>query len=124
MGGGNKDYVEPKQFITNGSLAADFTSNPIEVLGLKRIGIILSWTTSDVSGIIYPQAMVAMDIYENLPKNDAGDPITVAVSGAAGHQTFDIDVHAFNKIQIFFDYTAGTAGTINGWWLAKGKLTG
>lgn len=112
--------IRPKQFITNGSLAADLTSEIIEVLPIDRVGIEVVWSASDVVGILYVQGTITGDRYANL-RNPDGSLIRCTITGTTNYFMFDVDVKAFSRIRMFFDYTSGTAGTLNGYYLAKGK---
>ena len=115
------DGKRPQQFITNGSIASNFTSNPIECLLLDRVGLEFTWTTADVNGTLYIQGTITGNVFQNLPSTSP-TVISIAIAGVSGSQIFDIDCKAFSKIQAFFSRTSGTAGTLNGWWLAKGTI--
>lgn len=115
-----KDFSFPIPFITNANIAVDYTSSEIDVISLDRIGIDVSWTTSNVNGILYVQATIAGTNFSTLL--DANDnPIAIAIAGTSSFQAFDIDVKAFSKIRIFFDRTSGSLGTLNGSYLSKGR---
>lgn len=115
------DGKRPFQFITSAIVTADYTSNVIEVLPLKRIGLEFSWVTSDVVGIAYIQGTIAENsgLYSNLVNPD-GSLVRFSIVGTSSHKHLDIDVQAFHKIRLFFDYTSGTTLTLQGHYLAKG----
>ena len=108
------------QFITSGDIGSDFTSNPIDVGHINRLGIELAWTTAAVNATIYVQATITGTNYGNLTAG--GTAITATIAAANGTQIFDLDVTAFDKVQVFVDNSSGSPGTINGWWRAIGEI--
>jgi hypothetical protein len=108
------------RFITDGSIGADFTSDTIPVMPLNRVGIDIEWTTADVVGTVYIQCTIAGNNFSDLPASSK--IVSVPIAGTNGFQSFDIDCQAFSELRLFFDYTSGTAGTLQGYYLAKGSF--
>lgn len=111
-----------KQFITNGSMASDYTSDPIEVLPLDRIGVECFWTGTP-TGILYIQSTIAGTNYDVLPSLPTVTSVSIVDGfvGTKAFQQFDLDVKAFSRIRVFYDATSGS-GTMNGYYIAKGTF--
>jgi hypothetical protein len=68
---------------------------------------------------MYVQGTVSGNFYSNLVNPD-GSVIRFPISGTTSFRHLDIDVQAFNKIRVFFDYSSGTTLTLQGYFQAKG----
>lgn len=116
MAGNSKNALAPIRFINAQTMAADVTSNPINIQYLDNISIQLNFTgtptgTFDLQG--------SLD-YSPGPFANTGNwisvtlPVAPVAAGAASQILLDLNQLSFPWVKIVYTRSSGT-GTLNGY---------
>jgi hypothetical protein len=116
MSQGRKNTLKPRQFITAGSMGADYVSEAFDISEFDNICIQLIWTgTSPVGDFQVQGTMIdspATDDWVDLLDT------AVAAGGAAGTALINLSDLALTDMRVTYTYSSGT-GTLTGWHFAK-----
>ena len=104
-----KRVIDSPKFIESGDLSADFTSTPVEILYVDRVGIELVWTGTP-TGPFEVQVSNGGTVWNTINNSVAG-------AGSADNGFVDVETTA-KFIRVFFDRTSGT-GTLSAHLVAK-----
>lgn len=107
-----KNIIKPYKLMDAVTMAADATSNAVDVKYSDNVGIQLVWTGTPV-GNFYVQGTIDDTTWTAL---DFGSIPTSG--GAAGDHLLNMNNLPYRKIRVFFDRTSGT-GALTAWVMAK-----
>lgn len=111
-------------FIKNQSMAATFTSNPVEVMNQDNVGIQLNWTGTPTGAFTFQVSNdYAQDSFGNVQNvgNWITLPVTPAIAAAGSGDVAFVDLNQTGALYVRVVYTrASGTGTLNGYISAKG----
>lgn len=118
------NLLVPVQVVTNGSLAADLTSDVIEIRNQDNVGIQLNWTGTPTGDFVVE---ISIDYQEDSLGNvlSAGNwielPLSPAITaaGSADQAYIDLNQMSASYVRVRFIWASGT-GTLNAFMTAKG----
>lgn len=108
----------PLHFIVAGSMAADYTSEGIDISLVKNVSIQLNFAGSTPTGNFYVQVSLDNTVYTALDLVDSAG--AAWVPAAAGDATIIINLSdiPYSYLKVFYDRTSGT-GTLEGYIFGK-----
>lgn len=108
----------PLHFIVSGSMAADYTSEGVDISLVKDVSIQLNFAGTTPTGNFYVQASLDDTVYTALDLVDSTGAPWVPAAAGDGTLLINLSPIPFPYVKLFFDRTSGD-GTLEGYILGK-----
>lgn len=115
---GRKNVILPHQFLVNGDMSGNITSNPIEIQWQDNIAIEIAWTTSDAEGEFFLQMSVTGNNWQTIPQAAYVPSVPLTVFFVDDSHIIDLNQLAPCKLRLIYAAISGS-GTCNAWVTGK-----